>query len=505
MTIRNTVSTTRGGLSAWVQPVMVLVFAAIALIAWVFASPVGASPDDDYHLASIWCANEARTDLCEPDPVNGDGWRLVQPAIPNAPCFVADDAASGACQDWSATTEPVTAVDHGNWIGAYPPVYYAVMNVFASTDVQTSALVMRLANVVLYLGFMVALTVLLPVSLRVPLLVGSVITAVPLTVFLITSNNPGAWGVIGVGATWLAALGWFRTQGRRAIALGVLTVVAVLVAAGARTDAAVYAILGLGIASFLTFERTRNYGLKLILPVALVGVAALFFRASGYAAVAEGGLNGGIPDPESRSPIGVLAYNLVSIPQLWTGVFGSWGLGWRMEVWPGFYLVEFATIAVFIGLASLGIRSMPWRKATMLIALVATLYVVPLYILTRGVSVVGENVQPRYIVPLVVVLGGLILLGVGDRALRPGRWHVIPAMVLLSAANAVALYTTLRRYVTGFDVQQLSLESGAEWWWSGFPFGPTVVWIVGSLAFAATMVILGRAWLRLRQPVKESS
>jgi drug/metabolite transporter (DMT)-like permease len=151
---------------------------------------------------------------------------------------------------------------------------------------------------------------------------------------------------------------------------------------------------------------------------------------------------------------------------------------------------------VFVGLASLGLRYMPWRKAVMVSALVATLYLLPLYILTRGISVVGENVQPRYLVPLVVVLGGLLLLGISARSLRPGPWHVIPAIVLLAGANSIALYTNLRRYVTGFDVEQLSLGTGAEWWWTGLPIGPTGVWVFGSLAFTGLVVVLGIAWLR---------
>ncbi|MCY7413574.1 MAG: DUF2142 domain-containing protein [Salinibacterium sp.] len=473
------------------------VLALLALSAWAFASPVGASPDDDYHLASIWCANEARTDLCAPDPVNGEEWRLVLPGITTAPCFVADPTASAGCQEWSSERAPTVATAHGNWIGAYPPVFYAVMNVFASADIQTSAIIMRLFNVVLFVAFVTALAWLLPAHLRVPLIAGSMVTSVPLAGYLIASNNPGAWAVIGVGASWLAALGWFRSTGRRSWALGAITFLAVLLAAGARTDAAVYSMLGLGIASFLSFERTRTFGLKLLLPVGLVIMAALFFRTSGYAAVAVGGLTGGIEDSASRDPGLILAFNLISIPGLWTGVFGSWGLGWRMEVWPGFAMVEFATLVVFIGLASLGIRDMHPRKAIMTVALVATLYLLPLYVLTVGLSVVGENVSPRYIMPLVVVLAGLLLLRARSSApFRPGRWHVIPAMVLLWGAYVIALYTNLRRYITGFDVEQLSLEAGAEWWWAGFPVGPTVTWLFGSVAFAALVVVLGIAWLR---------
>jgi len=144
----------------------------LALSAWAFASPIGASPDDDYHLASIWCANESRTDLCAPDPVHGDGWRLVLPGITTAPCYVADDTKSAGCQEWPNVPTPTVAADHGNWIGAYPPLYYAAMNVFATHDIQASALVMRLVNVLIFVALTTALAILLPVVLRVPLIAG---------------------------------------------------------------------------------------------------------------------------------------------------------------------------------------------------------------------------------------------------------------------------------------------------------------------------------------------
>lgn len=478
-------------------------FAFVAMSAWALASPIGASPDDDYHIASIWCANEARSDLCAPDPINGEGWRLVLPGITTAPCFVADESASAGCQEWSAELTPQVAADHGNWIGAYPPFYYAAMNLLASTDIQASALAMRFVSIALFIALTTVLAVLLPASLRLPLIVGWSVTLVPLGSYLIASNNPGSWAMIGVGSAWLAAMGWFRSAGRRAWVFGALTAFSVLLAAGARTDAAVYAIIGLGIASVLSLERSRAFALKLILPAVLALVATVLFFSSGYAAVAQGGLNGGIVDSAARDPLAVLAFNIVSIPQLWTGVFGSWGLGWRMEVWPGFAMVEFATLVVFIGLASLGIRRMYPQKAVMTIALVATLYLLPVYILTVGSSVVGENVQPRYILPLVVVLGGLLMIRPAAEApLQPGRWHVIPAIVLLSGANAIALYINLRRYITGFDIERLSLERGAEWWWTGLAVGPTVVWLIGALFFAAAITVLGLGWLKAERSLE---
>ena len=43
----------RRGWWIWLAPLL----AYVALLAWAFASPIGAGPDDDYHLISTWCAD----------------------------------------------------------------------------------------------------------------------------------------------------------------------------------------------------------------------------------------------------------------------------------------------------------------------------------------------------------------------------------------------------------------------------------------------------------------
>jgi hypothetical protein len=35
------------------------ILATLTLMAWVFASPIGAGPDDDFHLVSAWCLGPA--------------------------------------------------------------------------------------------------------------------------------------------------------------------------------------------------------------------------------------------------------------------------------------------------------------------------------------------------------------------------------------------------------------------------------------------------------------
>src|SRR5690606_18301480 len=121
----------------WLAPLLALV----ALGGWVFASPAGSSPDDDYHLVSIWCAAGDRTALCEQsgDPTT----RMVSRALLDINCFARDSTESAACQTDVLEREELVETDRGNFVGAYPPVFYNVMSLFAGHDIQTSILIMR--------------------------------------------------------------------------------------------------------------------------------------------------------------------------------------------------------------------------------------------------------------------------------------------------------------------------------------------------------------------------
>ena len=56
----------------WVS--VAILSAILTLSGWALSSPIGSSPDDDFHLPSIWCGQGFRDGLCEED-VNPD---LVQ-------------------------------------------------------------------------------------------------------------------------------------------------------------------------------------------------------------------------------------------------------------------------------------------------------------------------------------------------------------------------------------------------------------------------------------------
>jgi hypothetical protein len=473
--------------SRLIAAVLVPVAVLVALIAWGVSSPAGSSPDDDYHMASIWCATGAEEGMCETtaDP----DVRVLPSDLLQATCFVFDANRAATCPRDENT---MTSTDRGNWNGeAYPPLYYVVMHAFAGDDLSASIIAIRTFNAVLYVGLLTALFFLLPIPRRSPLVWGAALTAVPLGMFLIPSVNPSSWAVLSGTGLWLAAWGFFGQRGVRKVLLAVLTVVFLVIGAGARSDSAAYAVLALIAASVLAFRRERSYFYSLALPVALFLVAVAFFFSGGQAAVVGGET---VVQNQSYS-FSVLAFiDIKQLPQLLAGVFGVWGLGWLDTSMPG--IVWVSTMTVFAAVAFWGLQRADARKWISLAGIAASVVAVPLYILLHDGVVVGNGVQPRYVFPLIIVFAGIAVTGFRRGSLGLGRVQLLIVAIALTIANSVALHVNIRRYVTGVDLPGVNLDRDIEWWWNA-PISPMGVWIIGSVAFAVAAAAL--SWVATRR------
>lgn len=473
--------------------------AFLALTAWAFASPIGAGPDDDYHLVSAWCAVGGGAD-CEPGA--DASYRTVPGEFESVTCYAQNSDWSAACQQelWAAAPDTWQS-NRGNFAGEYPPVYYAAMHLFAGADLQSSALTMRLVNAALFVALATALVALLPLWRRRTLLWGWLVALIPLGIFLIPSNNPSGWAVTGVGTAFLALLGWFDTTGRRRWALGALYLVGVVMAAGSRGDAGVYVVGATLTVLILTAARTRGWALAAILPAVGIVVAIAFFVTAGQSGVGatgftSDGTTGVRPGSEGEPPlsgVALAAYNLLMLPFLWTGVWGTWGLGWFDTLMPA--IVPWAATAAFVVVGFAGLGRLDWRKAVALAGVLLVLVALPVYVLTAGGDRIGEQLQPRYLLPLILLFAMLLVTEPQRRPLRFTRAQLFLVLGALAVAHLVALHINLRRYVTGTDQQGANLDAGVEWWWIGFPTGPTVVWIVGALAYTGLLAVL---WSQLR-------
>jgi hypothetical protein len=462
----------------------------VALGCWALASPVGSSPDEDYHLASIWCSHGFSAGVCEPGSTAGT--RAVPEALITANCYKFQAATSATCQTSQLTGAGMVDTDRVNEItNGYPPVFYWVHGFLVSDNVGASVLLMRLVNVLLFLGLIAAVYALVPAGLRRALIGGALITAVPLGIFLAASINPSGWAMLSAIALPVALLGFLTaTDRRRRYALGGLAAFALLIGAGARADAASYAIVAIAVAVILAVRirldvRTLR---RLSLPAVLAVGAAFAFLAAGQSAAIGG-------NPTLRRPpfsLGRLINTAIDVPSLWPGGLGGWGLGWLDVTMPGIVWVAswsvFAAV-VFVAVSRAGIRQ--WL-ATGLVAAAAVL--VPTYLLFIDGSKVGAFVQPRYILPLLAMLVVTVMVRLNGDAFRltgGQRWIVVG---LLTVANAIALHTNIARYTVGVDGASWDLDGRIEWWWH-IPITPMMTWLIGAMGFAIGVILLTREFV----------
>ena len=463
------------------------IFAIIALLGWALASPVGSSPDDDFHLASIWCAAGDRAHECQ--TVADQNKRAVPAALGKSTCYAFKAEQSAACQGTMFDDKKAGLVTtaRGNFQNIYPSLYYRTMNLFVSSNIVVSVVLMRIINILLLVGLTTVLYLFLPARRRPTLVWSLAISLVPLGLFLIASNNPSAWAIISAGTLWISLVGYFESSGAKKVVLGLTAALSTVLGAGARADAAVYALVAIVAVVLLTARLNRRWIISALLPFAMAVTAAAFYFSTKQSLVATSGMPIGADPSQAISPRYLFFKNLLNVPYLWTGVFGTRGLGWLDTFVPG--IVWVGSFGCFAALAFAGLVSRSTRKLLALAIALGALWFIPTYTLTLSRTVDVNQLQPRYILPLIILLGGVALLQVGRESLKLSKEQIVALVSTLSVANAIALHVNMRRYITGGGVKSWNLNTAAEWWWN-IPVSPMVVWVVGSVSFAAFLVII---------------
>lgn len=490
----------RGGAWRSFRPIIALPFLAlVTLVMWGGSSPVGSSPDDDFHLASIWCAAGEKHDICE---TTGDQATRLVPTdlVVDSVCYRFDPARSANCQgaDFGSNAGDTSVTARGNFEGLYPPLFYMTMSPLAGTNVEHSVFAMRILNSIIFVGLLSILFLALPVHRRPALLLSTSITMVPLGLFLVPSVNPSSWAILSALVIWISLVGYFETEGRRRFALGAIALFATVLGAGARADSAVYAGLAIIAAVILSIKANKSHAFALLLPLALGVIAVIFYLSAQQSAVTSTGLSPSTPSNPSVDWKALLAYNLLNVPDLWVGVFGKWGLGWLDTTLPA--LVWVAAFACFVAFVTDGLLNSTMRNLVAAAVVFAALWLLPVAILMQTQAAVGGYVQPRYLLPLIIILAGISLLH-SSPARKLTRARRVLLVGALGIANAVALHTNIRRYVTGNDVGSWNLDAAVEWWW--FPISPMTVWLLGSLAFLGVLALV--SGYGARQPLQDET
>jgi hypothetical protein len=483
--------------------------AVITLTAWLYASPPGSSPDDGYHLGSIWCAAGFQPDRClEAIGVGDPDFALAPAVLSELPCVGGDGRQPATCvngvyERLEGQFRPIPA----NITGSRASLYYRVANLLVSDDHAAAIARIRVMNAAVVL-LMISLTAALAApDVRRALLGTWLVASLPLGLFLATSLNSTAWGLAGLGTLWANGLTTLRPGSwwRRGLAGG-LAVIGAGMALGSRTEAAahlaVILIALIALAStdvrqgpgWLRWSRRRALRSAIAATVGIVAITfAARFAAFSYLLSATSGLERGWERLVARgisNPILTLA---AETPQLWTGALGTWSLGWLDTNLPS--SVSVATTVSFATLVAFGLAGASRGRSAGAVVVLAGLLILPVVSLLASGLIVLEQLQPRHYLPLLYVLLGLALVrSPGQSALHLGRGARIAIASALSVGHSVALTININRYTRGLtEFLYIDTNREVEWWWGGLAPSPGSVWLIGSLGFAlGAFLVIGQ-------------
>jgi hypothetical protein len=284
-----------------------------------------------------------------------------------------------------------------------------------------------------------------------------------------------------------------KEASREKLVLAIIAGVSLLIAAGSRVDAAVYAVIAMGVGLILQFSR------KLFSPINVAfSLALLLTSVYSYLSVSTGSevVGGSLALTSGVETTPSLFVNLASLPNLWIGVFGTSGLGWLDTNMPA--IVWATTLSIYSTMIFASVKWFSWRQAIAVSAVFFALIAIPLYILTVSGLSVGQQVQPRYLLPLIALLGAAVVFrestSSGLELTRGQAWIIGTGLFI---ANTIAIHLNARRYITGMDQQGVNLDKNIEWWWADFPLSPNLVTWSASIAFALFLMAL---W-KLREPL----
>lgn len=486
---------------AQVATAFALVLAALVwVVSWAVAAPAGSTPNEGEVLANIWRHTPQGGAGQRLDAASGQVEYLVPESIVSSPCFANDPTISGLCT-MELPTDSVWWSPDAQILSGSEFYYFMLSGFFAAnpspTAVFWSVVAMRIYNGVLAIALIASVTALLARSGRRLLAYSLIPIASPMLIFLVASISPSSWAITGLIIAWFGTYAAFRLIDERPAryAASALAVLGGLLATFARADSAAYLAVSALLLVLLNWKFGRNDLWRFTLPALLfvIGIAGLVVGWR-HINLVSGWASGSAPDTVFSSQIGLLFGNMLQFPNYLLRFPTTW-LNWTDTEIPALTVVFVSVAWVALLLWGWGKSKPNWQKWFATLAMLFFIAIVPLAVLQLNQLLIGYGVPQQYFLPLLPILLAVVLWRPHrDGAPRLSRGYTWLLYLAIVAAHAAALHTQIRRFVRGFDnfftrfYTSPRLELHLEWWL--VPIPPTIVWLLGSLAFAVVATSL---------------
>jgi len=497
------------------------------LLPWAYASPVGSSPDANYHLTYIWCI-AGDSPECVQNRTD-DSQQVISVIVPAAvgqpPCFIGDRFQEATCLFDGlpeGTYESTRFSENSN----YPTIFYHAMHPLVGDDIERSVIQMRMLNV-LIAGVMLTLAIWVATPrVRAAIGISWTVGLVPFGLFFIPSVNPNGWAIIGSATFWvfLTTLMNGRIQNipKRMGAIIGLVISAAL--ATARADQVWVLVLSFIALLFVTKRwRSHKWIIAASLSVVALIAALLAWRFNIGRYVRAYDLAWPIGNSQTDQP-NPLAKVLFEFPYFLSGHLGAqqpWSqrdsvISSGIEGWTNtaylYYLgandVTMPSLVGLVGTLLLGGITFLTLSKTNRMSIAAPLVLVTGILIqvlimrslggwgSEGTAGFAWFVNPRYTVPAFMVLLAMLVMARTTRGPLFNRKQRTLAATGLTISATISLMAVMSRYMYGQDHSWLQFETHRGWWWS---FGPDPVAVIILSALGAAVYFIVMLSLNTRQ------
>ncbi|WP_455957099.1 DUF2142 domain-containing protein [Actinomyces sp.] len=496
--------------SRYLLAVLLVVAVIAASLAWVVSAPVGSSPDEDFHVGSMWCPPPVDESGCVLSEEDGKPAVMVPQTAARrfVTCYVLTSDASARCtlEASDDVAAPTSRWDDGN----YPWGYYQFAHLFVQHSTNRAVLALRAFNALLAIGLLGVIIALADSGLRRAISVALTVAWLPMGFYFIAGMNPSSWAMTGTFAFASALLASTRSEGRRRAGLIACALAGAVLACTSRGDSAFFLFV-ITVALAFAVPLSRR-----IVPEAWLAcvASALGIWVMSRTNVAASHLASG-SDVSGESWWRIVYLNVSALPDYLRGFVGYlFGPGWNDVSYQG--TVSSGASLVVVALLAWSLRSLSWRRVLSALVVAGAITGVPVVIGVRGHFSNVEVYQPRYMLPLFAVFLLMLLAPspardeegrlLGSRPFRvpqgvAGRVGTGLVAAVWGLTNARALYLVIERYAFGrtahgmpIDLSTRNLSDGNEWWWPNAPVGPMAVWVIGALAGFVAIALAAYLW-----------